>query len=64
MQEQMHLGSTDKKLVVLCDNSTIHKAKQVISCLESSQILMVTIPPYSLTLNAAEKIKMYEDKGR
>ena len=70
MQEEIHLGRTDRKYVILCDNATIHKAKQVRNYSESSKILMVTIPPYSPTLNAAEKIilaikekiKRYEDE--
>ena len=72
MQEEIHLSRTNRKYVILCDNATIHKAKQVRNYLESSKILMVTIPPYSPTLNAAEKIilaikekiKRYEDEGR
>ena len=36
MQEEIRLSITDWRYVILCDNATIHKAKQVRNYLESS----------------------------
>ena len=53
MQEQIHLSWTDRKYILLCDNVTLYKEKQVINYYESlknSNIYYSTIFP---TLNSA-----------
>ena len=71
-KEELTLGKTDRKYVVVCDNAAIHKSKLVKAFLEETHILMVTIPPYCPVLNPVEKlilaikqkVNKYEDEGR
>ena len=47
------------KLIIIWDNSYIHKSKEVIKFLENTKIQILTICPYWPTLNPAEKLILF-----
>ena len=56
VQETLTLGKSDRRVVIMCGNATIHKSSLERRILEESQIRMIKTPPYSSSLNAAEKV--------
>ena len=66
------IGISNRKCWIIYDNASIHKTKALQRFAISSQISILTIPPYWLALNAAEKLILsikkknfqYNDEGR
>ena len=62
----------DSRLVIVCDNASIHKSKEVKEFLNKTEVQIMTIWPYSPALNPAEKmilfirkkIQLLRNKGR
>ena len=55
MQEILILGISNRRFIILRDNSTIQKLNRIKNFLGESNLLMVTIPSYLLAFNVAEK---------
>ena len=53
------LKLSDSKLIFVCDNSSIHKSKEVKEYLNKNSVNVMTIWPYSPALNPAEKMILY-----
>ena len=47
---------SNKKIVFVVDNASIHKTKEISEYVRNNKISMLTIPPYSPALNGAETI--------
>ena len=56
LKERTKLISDEvKRLVIVLDNSSIHKTKEAVKFIVYSKIPMITIPPYEPSLNPVEK---------
>ena len=55
MLEESNFGMTDSKYLVIWDNSSIHKSGLIKSLWQQKAISILTIKPYSPSLNVAEK---------
>ena len=57
LKERTKLISDEvKRLVIVLDNSSIHKTKEAVKFIVDSKIQMITIPPYEPSLNPVEKL--------
>ena len=56
MLEESNFGMTDSKYLVIWDNASIHKSVLVKSLWRQKAISILTILPYSPSLNVAEKM--------
>ena len=53
------LSMSESKFIIVWDNSSMHKSKEIMKYLKKSKVIILTIWPYSPALNPAKKMILY-----